>query len=138
MTSAVLIQTANRVGCSQSKLHRGAYVTRLNVQILGLFGGLLLSFLTACGDELTRTDDILALDGDVSEGQVLFEANCAGCHGEDGRSGSIGINIVSHVGHHGDGYLVDLLLDGRDGMPAFGESLSDQEIADVISFLHTL
>jgi len=106
--------------------------------MLGMFGGLLLSLLSACGTETTRVDDILVLEGDEVEGQALFEANCVGCHGEDGRSGSVGINIVNHVGHHGDDYLVELLLDGRDPMPAFGERFSDQEIADVISYLHTL
>ena len=113
-------------------------MTRLNFRIFGLSGGFFLAFLGACGAETTRVDAILALNGDVLEGQGLFEASCAGCHGDDGRSGSVGINIVGHVGHHGDDYLVELLLDGRDGMPAFGEQFSDQEIADVVSFLHTL
>ena len=113
-------------------------MSRLKFPSFGLSGGLFLAFLSACGPEATRVDDILALDGDLFEGEALFEANCAGCHGDDGRSGSVGINIVGHVGHHGDDYLVELLLDGRDGMPAFGEQFSDQEIADVVSFLHTL
>jgi mono/diheme cytochrome c family protein len=69
----------------------------------------------------------------TSPGAEVFAANCARCHGADG-GGGVGPQLA-------DGAVVDaypeiadqiaLITDGRGGMPAFGGTLSPEEIEAV-------
>ncbi|MFN3724116.1 MAG: cytochrome-c oxidase, cbb3-type subunit III [Paracoccaceae bacterium] len=70
---------------------------------------------------------------DPSEGAVLFQNNCAGCHGEDARGldGSGAPNLTDNDWiYGGDAASLRLtLLNGRQGvMPAWESRLSDAEI----------
>jgi cytochrome c oxidase cbb3-type subunit 3 len=69
----------------------------------------------------------------VSNGAVLFQANCAACHGEDaeGLEGIGAANLTDEDWiYGGDARTVRLrLLNGRQGiMPARGARLSAAEI----------
>jgi mono/diheme cytochrome c family protein len=92
---------------------------------------LAMGLASACGNE---TDAILGLTGDATNGQKVFEANCQSCHGADGKSGTVGRNITSAS----DTELVHIVLNGEDEMPSFADTLSDQEIADVLGYVSTL
>ena len=95
--------------------------------------------LSACGsdstDEETRYDKIAKLTGDSANGKAVYDSNCAGCHGADGKSGAAGPNLV-------EGALTALtvaqmaqaVVDGKSVMPAFTQ-LSNQEVADVVSYV---
>lgn len=91
----------------------------------------LFSFLAACGGT-TPSDDILSLTGDAANGETLYAAQCAGCHGVDGSGTGAGPNIT---GEEVEDEVVDIIVNGEESMPAFGDSLSDQEIADVLAYL---
>lgn len=73
------------------------------------------------------------LDGDSTNGEAVFSANCASCHGADGTGGS-GPNLVAEAGED-DAEWVEVILGGEDTMPAFVDVLTDQEIADVLAWL---
>lgn len=88
---------------------------------------LLVVPLAACGGD----EDPSNADGEVS-GQQIYEANCARCHGPNGEGG-VGMPL-------GDGAVVDsltlegqieVITDGRNAMPAWGEQLSAEEIEAV-------
>ena len=74
------------------------------------------------------------------DGATVFGDNCAVCHGGDG-SGGIGPRLA-------DGRVVTIYPDpadqiavvtnGRAGMPAFGEQLSEEEIAAVVDYTRTV
>ena len=89
---------------------------------------------TACGPE--RTADVLALTGDATNGATLYGTHCAGCHGDDGRSGSVGEDIVHELGDDG-AEVIDTMITGDGDMPAF-DQLSDQEMADIVAHMKTL
>ena len=91
--------------------------------------------LIGCGSEKARA--IASLEGDVVQGASLYATHCLTCHGEDGKSGSANEDIV-HALHHGETHIIDGILYGIDTMPAFESILSDQDIADIMAFLHTL
>jgi putative heme-binding domain-containing protein len=82
-----------------------------------------------------------AEDHDVAAGSRIFESNCAGCHGSDGRGGERAPNIATarSVSSLSDPDLANFVRNGitGSGMPAFG-FLGDRGIADVIGFLRVL
>ncbi len=73
-------------------------------------------------------------------GEPIYADNCAVCHGQAGQgvpgaypalAGSTFVTAEDPVP------LTQVLLDGRRGMPSFGNRLSDAEIAAVISYIRT-
>lgn len=74
-------------------------------------------------------------------GAAIFAANCAGCHGADGRGGEHAPNIATApaVQHLMDRELAGIVRYGISGagMPAFS-SLKSQEVADVVAYLRIL
>jgi cytochrome c oxidase cbb3-type subunit III len=74
-------------------------------------------------------------------GAAIFAANCAGCHGADGRGGEHAPNIATaaEVQHLMDRELAGIIRNGISGagMPAFS-SLKQQEVADVVAWLRIL
>jgi cytochrome c551 len=94
--------------------------------------GVIATLVSGCGDT-AQVDDIRALEGDATNGEAVFGANCASCHGVDGTGGS-GPNIIGEAGED-DAEWVEIILGGEDTMPAFVDVLTDQEIADVLAWL---
>ena len=77
-----------------------------------------------------------ATEGDATNGKKIFaSAGCGGCHtfSAAGSTGTVGPNL--------DDAAIDVdaavqqIKNGGGGMPAFGDRLSDQEIADVAAFV---
>jgi glucose/arabinose dehydrogenase len=75
---------------------------------------------------------------DTSAGAVRFASTCGGCHGMDG-SGGQGPSLLAAALQHGadDESLARSIGQGypASGMPAFGGSLSEPEIREVVAFL---
>jgi len=89
-----------------------------------LFLALLLP-LVACGSSLT---------GDATAGATVYADNCASCHGADATGGS-GPNLVGEVETD---EATDIIMNGKEAMPAFADILSEQDVADVIAYLQGL
>src|SRR5437867_10119426 len=82
----------------------------------------------------------------------LFLGLCATCHGSDGRGSWRAALFLVRPGNladaaamdrRSDNYLFDLIKHGgapigRPGMPAFGSTLSDDEIGEVVRYVRTL
>ena len=102
-------------------------------------------------------------DTATSSGQAIFQSNCAVCHGAggegqpdwhikkpDGVLPAPPLNGDGHTWHHGDGTLYTYVSGGgktfespdipsfKSGMPAFGETLSREEIIAVIEYVKGL
>jgi|GEM_PF-5913391 len=84
--------------------------------------------------------------GEAKKGEAVFKANCAMCHGDQGRgdgtlAASLPIkprNFRDEKLHWGSTYdsVVRTISDGRsDIMPAFKETLSETEIRDVAALV---
>ena len=69
------------------------------------------------------------------DGEAVFTDTCGGCHtlSAAGTSGTTGPNLddVSLDA----GAIEGIVRDGRGGMPAFGDQLSDDEVAAVADFV---
>jgi cytochrome c oxidase subunit 2 len=88
---------------------------------------LLVVPLAACGG-----DEDPSGGGGEASGEQVYEANCARCHGPNGEGG-VGMPL-------GDGAVADsltlegqieVITEGRNAMPAWGEQLSEAEIEAV-------
>ena len=88
--------------------------------------------MTACNEGDDENTSILALTGDEINGEVLYDANCAACHGTSAE-GASGPAIYDEDDHD----FVEAIQEGEGSMPAFPD-LSDQDIADIIAFVRTL
>jgi mono/diheme cytochrome c family protein len=77
---------------------------------------------------------------DEQGGAALFAAVCAGCHQPD-ASGTIGAGDYPALAGNKDvassEYLERLLFKGQRGMPAVGQLMSDQQVADVINYVRS-
>ena len=96
----------------------------------------------------------------VAAGQAIYDARCAACHGpqgvgqnpedprakdDQGRFLAPPHNQNGHTFHHDDDLLISIIKNGGMGdpktfteMPAFGESLTEQEINQVLAYIKTL
>lgn len=74
------------------------------------------------------------------DGSVIFADNCAGCHGGDGSGGIgprlAGGRVVERYPDPAD--QIALVTNGRDGMPAWGDYLTPEEIAAVVEYTRTV
>ncbi|MBF24556.1 MAG: cytochrome C [Marinobacter sp. 34-60-7] len=97
---------------------------------------------------------------EVAQGKQIYEQYCAACHGgqgegaanwkkpdEKGEMPPPPHDDTGHTWRHSDAMLFKMIAEGwrhpfnkteRLTMPAFGESLTDQEIGAVIEYLKTL
>jgi mono/diheme cytochrome c family protein len=73
------------------------------------------------------------------DGAALFGDSCAGCHGGDG-SGGIGPRLAGTVvaKFPDPADQIAVVTNGRGGMPAFGDRLSDEEIAAIVDYTRTV
>jgi len=90
----------------------------------------------------------------VAQGQQVYEANCATCHGGDAEgvinwrerdaNGNLPpppLNGTAHAWHHPIPVLVNQIKNGTPAgmgtMPGFGDQLSDDDIVSVIAWLQS-
>ncbi len=96
----------------------------------------------------------------VERGRALYLTNCSQCHGAEGEGqpnwrqrnpdGTFlppPHDSTGHTWHHGDGRLFRIIQDGgkvyedpgfKSMMPAFGDTLSSEEIRAVVTYLKSL
>lgn len=88
----------------------------------------------AAADPYSR--EVLTLVGDEAQGNAIFQINCAGCHGSE-ANGNVGPNLHSVTQRKSDSRLIQQVISGNTPpMPKFQPA--PQEMADLLSYLHTL
>jgi mono/diheme cytochrome c family protein len=78
--------------------------------------------------------------GAGGETRMLFERNCAACHGPQGEGKQIGTLKVPSLREgrpatDPDARLLAQIHDGGNGMPPFKYTLTDEQIQDLLRFL---
>jgi mono/diheme cytochrome c family protein len=74
--------------------------------------------------------------GDADRGRILFDHNCAHCHGEDAR-GDEGPNLYNLA--KSDARITAIIKGGIKGeMPTFAKKFSDEDVQALIAYLRTL
>ena len=128
-------------------------LSHLNITALIIVTGVSLS---ACGNDAITSADA-SNERAVEIGEGVYTENCASCHGanlegeanwqvkkSDGTLPAPPHNDSGHTWHHDDKLLFGytkfggagmLPKDIKSGMPAFGNTLSDEKIWAVLSFI---
>lgn len=112
--------------------------------VLALAMAALVFAIAACGGESSAIYPILLTDSLVADGQVVYEANCAACHGDSTTPpplpGAPTHSALGHTWHHQDRMLVEWVLDGvplAQVMPTFRSVLSEDEARSAIAYIKT-
>ncbi|HEY9721515.1 MAG TPA: c-type cytochrome [Oscillatoriaceae cyanobacterium] len=77
---------------------------------------------------------------EIAEGQSLFSANCAACHGAKGQ-GLIGPNLTDKTWLYGGqpGQIAHTISEGTSkGMPPWKTTFAPSQIAELAAFVHSL
>ncbi len=99
-------------------------------------------------EERSNPFNFIKFEGDIQHGEEIYKVRCAFCHGEKGKGGKekLGINLKNPIVQKlvDPEFLAMTVRDGRSGtpMPPFGGEdglgLSDQDIADVVTYVRKL
>lgn len=76
---------------------------------------------------------------------ATYKAKCAGCHGADGKGATapgkaLGVHDFTsdEVTKMSDADLISIVTAGKNKMPAYGKSLKDAEIKDLVAYVREL
>lgn len=73
--------------------------------------------------------------GDPSEGALVFSENCSTCHGATGEGGNGGPDLNTMPLAQTEAGAIQQVTNGGGGMPAFGGTLSEEEIENVAAYV---
>jgi mono/diheme cytochrome c family protein len=83
--------------------------------------------------------------GKTSPGQQVFQSRCVTCHGADGSGNTMmGKQLQAkdlrspEVQKLSPREMKQVVSSGQGNMPAFGDRLSDDEIAQVVAYVRTI
>ena len=74
-------------------------------------------------------------EGDPEAGAAVWSDNCAGCHGLDGRGANGGPSLVGNEAALDPERVRAQVTNGGGGMPAFKDTLTEQQIGDVTAYV---
>lgn len=87
-------------------------------------------------DAMFASEEVLTQQG----GEAIYNSICAGCHMPDGQ-GAVGAGAYPALADNANlefaGYPIYVIIHGQKAMPALGEYLDDQQIADVVTYIRT-
>jgi mono/diheme cytochrome c family protein len=124
----------------------GLISKRTSQWILLVFALLSLAALFGCEAEPRKSDAELGLNAQQARGRRIYEARCAECHysyiSRNLRGPSLQGLFKKQYMTSGipanDERVIDIIEMGRAKMPGFQNKLTVNQIADLMSYLHTL
>jgi cytochrome c6 len=102
--------------------------------VLGLAAGLLVVVMLAAN---------LAAGEGSATGATVFKSKCVTCHGADGGGTAVGKSLKvadlrsAEVQNRSDAELTQVISDGKDNMPGFKGTITDDEIHAVLAHVRT-
>ena len=135
-----------RVGRQQMEaLNPRSQKLRLAVWLCSALAGILL--LAGCNAEIRKSDAELGLNEQQSAGRRIYDRHCDQCHEPYSTSGKKGpgfkgIFKKQYLSESGlpanDERVGEIIKFGRSKMPGFGQTLDQQQIQDLLAYMHTL
>lgn len=110
-------------------------------------GALALLVICGCNIERRKSDAELGLNPQQAAGRKIYDQYCDRCHEPDSTKGKKGPGLKGMFQHKylslsglpaNDERVTDIIRLGRNEMPAFSQTLNQQQIDDLLAYLHTL
>ncbi|HTS03978.1 MAG TPA: cytochrome c [Candidatus Eisenbacteria bacterium] len=101
----------------------------------------------ACDVERRKSDAELGLNAQQAAGRKIYDAECDRCHEPYSTRGKKGPGLKGVFQHKylslsglpaNDERVSNIIHLGRNEMPGYGQKLSEQDIQDLLAYLHTL
>jgi len=108
---------------------------------------LALLSLPACDVERRKSDAELGLNPQQAAGRKLYDNYCDRCHEPYSSRGKKGPSMKGVFKRQylelsglpaNDERMADIIKNGRAKMEGFGQVMTDQQIKDLIAYMHTL
>ena len=107
----------------------------------------ILMLCGGCDVQRRKSDAELGLNAQQAAGRRIYDQYCDRCHEpystRDKKARSLhGVFKKQFLTESGmpanDERVSEIIITGRNMMPAFGQALSQQQIQDLLAYLHTL
>lgn len=101
----------------------------------------------ACDVERRKSDTELGLNPQQAAGRKIYDAECDRCHEPYSTRGKKGPGLKGVFQHKylslsglpaNDERVSNIVRLGRNEMPGYSQKLSEQDIQDLLAYLHTL
>ena len=112
----------------------------------GVLGAAMLIGLAACNVERRKSDAELGLSPQQARGRHVYDQHCIRCHepystrGHNGP-GLAGLNKKGFMPSGipvNDDRLTDVIMMGKSKMPAFRNSITQEQLQDLLAYIKTL
>jgi mono/diheme cytochrome c family protein len=119
----------------------------INGHLLTLSLCALVLLFTACEVQRRKSDAELGLDPQQAAGRRLYDQHCDRCHepysSRDKKGRSLkGVFKREFLPQSGlpanDERVGEIIVTGRNMMPSFGQAMSQEQVKDLLAYLHTL
>ena len=106
-----------------------------------------IASVLACDVERRKSDAELGLNAQQAAGRKVYDAECDRCHEPYSTRGKKGPGLKGMFQHKylslsglpaNDERVSNIIRLGRNEMPGYNQKLSDQDIQDLLAYLHTL
>jgi|SRR6266536_135839 len=106
-----------------------------------------LASTSACNVQRRKSDAELGLNSQQSAGRRIYDSQCDRCHEPYSSRGKKGPSLQGVFQHKylslsglpaNDERVTDIIRLGRNEMPGYSQTLSAQDIQDLLAYLHTL
>ena len=122
--------------------------SRATWRIAGISAALLaLTLVAGCDVERRKSDAELGLNAQQAAGRRIYDAECGRCHepystrGKKGP-GLQGVFQKKYLDLSGlpanDDRVGEIVRAGRKEMPGYGQKLNQQDLEDLLAYMHTL
>ena len=122
-------------------------VLRVRKYVLPFLAAITLLAMGACDVERRKSDAELGLNAQQAAGRRIYDAECDRCHEPYSTRGKKGPGLKGvfqnkYLSLSGlpanDDRVSNIIRLGRNEMPGYGQKLSEQDIQDLLAYLHTL
>lgn len=112
-----------------------------------LAAGLALLALVACDIQRRKSDAELGLNPQQSAGRKIYDSQCDRCHEPYSTRGKKGPGLKGVFQNKylpisglpaNDDRVTDIIRLGRKEMPGYSQTLSQQDIDELLAYMHTL
>ena len=104
------------------------------------------AIVAGCGPSLGPSKPLSQLTPQEARGRAIYDQDCASCHYANQTGDLHGPSLFAMYRKKylpsgapaNDARVTPVIVQGRNMMPGFGNQLNDQQLQDLLAYLHTL